>query len=222
MKAGVIGTVDGDFDGIESFSETYTHDNHELERCVEVRQSLTTDSGIPVQTGRVATEKLDEEETVEIEGGEITVYEQTEIITLYTEFITVPGEFVAVSNSSGVFAFDTIGRNTDTAIERAELDIDSFAESNSDANPWKVGFYGHLGEADNGVIHGTSVLDDSDIGDVLQDAKKNQLGVEYTKDGDQIKVTMAESGYIEIYQPSNYDSADYAEFVVEEILHHIE
>jgi hypothetical protein len=222
MKAGVIGTVDGDFEELNSFSETFIQGETELERCIEVRQTQVTDGGVPVQTGRVATQKLDEQETVEINDGQISVYEQPDVTTLYTEFLTVPGEFVAVSNSSGVFAFDTIGRRTNTNIERAELDLDSYAEAHAEATPWKVGFYGHLGEADNGVIHGASVLEDSDFGDVLQDAQKNQLGLEFTRDGEVMKVTMAESGYVEVYQPSNYDSAEYAEFVAEEILQHIE
>ncbi|PSP37904.1 hypothetical protein BRC71_07955 [Halobacteriales archaeon QH_7_65_31] len=222
MKAGVIGLVDGNFDELESFSETFTQDDTELSRCVEVRQTQVTDSGVPVQTGRVATQKLDEQETVEINDGQISVYETPDVTTLYTEFVSVPGEFVAVSSSSGIFAFDTIGRRTNTNIQRAELDLDSYAESRPESSPWKVGFYGHLGEADNGVVHGTSVLEDSDFGNVLQDAKKNQLGLEFTRDSEVMKITMADSGYVEVYQPSNYDSAEYAEFVVEEVLPHTE
>lgn len=220
MRGGVIGIVDGDFDEIEPFSEKFSQDDKELSRCVEIRQKKVTENGIPVQTGRVATQRIDKQETVEINDGQISVYETPEVATLYTEFVTVPGEFVAVSSGTGVFAFDTIGRRTNTNIERVELDLDSYADTRPEANPWKIGFYGHLGEANNGVVHGSSVLDDSDFGDVLQDTKKNQLGLEFTRGSELMKVMMAESGYVEVYQPSNYDSVEYAEFVIDEVLAH--
>jgi len=35
-----------------------------------------------------------------------------------------------------------------------------------------------------------------------------------------MKYNVTESGYVEIYQPSNYEEAEFAEFVVEDVLNH--
>jgi hypothetical protein len=34
-------------------------------------------------------------------------------------------------------------------------------------------------------------------------------------------MTMAESGYVEVYSPSNFDEFDYADYIVDEVLNYL-
>jgi hypothetical protein len=220
MKAGVIGLAKDDVAPIESFEQQISEDP-ELYQCVEVQRTQNTDSGLTVQKGRAAAQRLDEKETVEIVNGSIRVQNQSQPVTKYTDFVAVPGHFVAVSNGSGTFAFDLLGN--EVAIERANIDLDGYFEAHQDehdATPWKAGFYGHLGNAEKGVVYGEGVLEDSDFGRAVDSSQKNQLGLSYSQGEELIKVNVTESGYLEVYQPSNYEEAEFAEFVVEEVLNH--
>lgn len=219
MKAGVIGVPSEDFSQLESYTNSYTQEGYELEECLEIRRTANNEiNGRPIQTGRVALQRVEDTESVEIKDGEIVVSERPEIVTRYTEFVTVPGKFVAVSNSSGVFAFDVLGRQTNTNIEKVEFDLDTFAQQQNNGVPWKVGFYGRIGNAENGVLYGDDVLDDNEFGGVVKDTEKNQLGLNLPMGDEIIKLNLTESGYVEIYQPSNYDEIDFSEFVISKLL----
>ncbi|MFQ3475667.1 hypothetical protein HKK80_05315 [Halonotius sp. F2-221B] len=100
MEAGILGTVDGQFDELESSQSTITQDDTELQRCIEVRRSLSLPNGVVAYEGRAAMERLNEQEEVQIDEGEITVYERPQRVTSYTPFLVVPGEAIIVGNSS--------------------------------------------------------------------------------------------------------------------------
>lgn len=224
MKAGVIGIPDGDFGTVESYQESVTIDNYELERCVEVQYSQQID-GMTVQKGRVALESLEEQDRIEIIDGTIRVQNRTQPVTKYTEFVLIPGKFVAVSSGGGTFAFDLIGSQVGVEINRTELDLNGYFNAQKekyDVVPWKAGFYGHLGKAENGVVYGESVLEDVDFGNAIADSQMNQIGLSYSRRDEILKVNVTESGYVEIYQPDNYEEGEFAEFVIEEILAHTE
>jgi hypothetical protein len=219
MRAGVIGIIDGTFDEIEPFHESVEQDGREFDRCIEIRNTKTTDrTNTKVQVGRAALQRIEERERVDINDGKVSVVEQPEKVSKYTEFITVPGEFVAVRSGSGTFAFDLIQARTQTTIERTNFDLNAFSEEYDSSDQWQVGFYGNIGNAEKGVIYGEEVLDDSEVGDTVERSQKNQLGLQYPYNDNKIKMTISESGYIEVYQPSNYDEFDFAEYVMEEIL----
>jgi hypothetical protein len=224
MKAGVIGIPDGDFGAVESNQTTVETDEHELEHCIEVQYSQQI-GGITVQKGRAALESLEEQDSIEIVDGAIRVQSRTQPVTKYTEFVHVPGKFVAVSSGGGTFAFDLIGSQVGVGINRAEIDLDSYfnvQKDKYDAVPWKTGFYGHLGKAENGVVYGESVLEDGDFGNAIADSQMNQIGLSYSRGDEILKVNVTESGYVEIYQPDNYEEGEFAEFIIEEILTHAE
>jgi len=222
MKAGLIGLVDGEIDSIESFSRTTENRGYELREALEIRQTFTDLSGDLIgHSGRAAVQRVVENEDVEIGSeGDITVGETPEVTTLYSEFLIVPNEFVAVGSGSGSFVFDLIGSYTDTTVQEAEINLKSYSQTRPEANPWKIGFYGKQGNAENGVVHGDGLLDDDDLGEILIDTATNQLGLEFEKDGVVFKVFITESGYVEVYQPSNLDSAEYLNFVSSEVMPH--
>jgi hypothetical protein len=222
MKAGVIGTVEGDFGELNSFETTVEQGDFELKQCIDVRRGFTLPSGVGAYYGQAAMEQIVDEEQVQIEGGEISIYEKPQKTASYTEFLTVPGEVTVVNSGAGSFAFSMIGSETKTNIERAEINLSGFAaDHEDDSDPWKVGFYGHMGNAENGVVHGTALLHDDELSGVLHESNLNQLGVEYPYEGQMLKVNMAESGYFEVYQPSNYESKDYLQFILDEMMQYI-
>ena len=96
--------------------------------------------------------------------------------------------------------------------------IGSPHEKNSDIDIWKVGFYETHKLAENGVVHGNSLLSDEDIGTVLNNSKKNQLGIDYSFNGQPVRVFIAESGYVEIYQPNNFSSMEFATYIRDQII----
>ena len=218
MKAGVLGIVDGSFDAVDSFSETVTEDNHELERCLEIDRVFSLPSGEMAFSGRAAADTLEDGSRTTIENGRIRVSERTRTVTEYTEFVGVPGEFVAVDSGDGTFAFDLIGAETDTSIERATLDLDGFFATHESATPWKAGFYGSGESGRNGIFHGEDLRINYDMDDLLANSSLNQVGLSYAYNGDDVKMTAARSGYVEVYQPSAFDSERYLEYLGEEIL----
>lgn len=221
MKAGVIGKVDGGFSRITEHSETRVEQDVELTNCIELIRTISLPDGMEASWGRAAIQRLDEIKEQGIKDGSIEVYEAQEKITKVTEFLSVPGEFVIVANGGGTFAFDLIGRQTDTLIERSELDLVEFDEDHSDANIWMRGFYGVSGNANNGIVYGNNLKKDSDFADIFASTNMNQVGLEYIYQDTPLKVRMSESGYVEVYQPSSFEVEEYLQFVLDEILEYV-
>lgn len=222
MKSGVIGIVEGKPRQVESYYRTVEQDGTSLTECIEVTQTHDdVKNGYTVQAGRAAVQSIVPEETVQItDQGEILVVEQGQRQTKYTEFILVPGEFVVVDSGSGVFLFDMLRDITGIeSVERAEFDLAEFLSEHSESTPWQVGFYGVGSEAEKGVVYGENVLSDAHIGNTLRTSNKNQVGINHQKQEERVKVSLTESGYIDVHQPSNYESIDFAEYVIDEILH---
>jgi len=233
MRAGIIGIPDYDFGPVDSTIETNNVGDETLRACLEVRNTQEDAfGGYTLQTGRAAIEELETEERISIRenAASVTAREESVTRTKYTEFALVPGEFAAVESGRGAFAFDLIGGETDVAsIKRGEIDLMSFADSfegdsrPENAQPWQVGFYGNAGGAEKGVVYGDGVFDDRDLGEVLKQCPKNQLGlIIEPEDDEEIQMTATRSGYVEVYQPSNYDALDFSEFVIEYVLPHVE
>jgi len=223
MKAGVIGLIHGDFEKLESFHHVKERGGSEIRESIEVRQTYTNLSGHPIgQSGRAAVQRVTDSEEVQIsDDGSISVTESSELTTHYTEFLVVPGEFVVTRSRAGSFIFDLIESEFDVTIESARLNLKSYASTKPEAEPWKIGFYGKQGNAENGVVHGDQLLNDQELGMVLADSPTNQLGLEYTKGEQLVKIFATESGYVEVYQPNNYDSAEFLNFVSDEIIEHV-
>lgn len=223
MKGGIIGKVRGDFSELSSFTESFTHEGFELQKALEVTKPLKLPRGSKAYIGMAAMEYVDTAETVQIKDGEITVFEEPQKKAKYTEFLAVPGEFVVAENSAGTFAFSLIGSQTRTDIERSEMDVKSFIQSVPESNPWKLGFYGHVGTAEKGVVYGQNLLDqNSEIMDVIDNSQLNQIGVEFPYKDHIVKLALSESGYLEIYQPSTYDSEEYLQFIKDEVVSYID
>jgi hypothetical protein len=222
MQAGVLGVVDGEFDVVDSFSDTVTVDDRELARRLEIQGVFSLPSGEMAFAGRAAKEYLRERETHAIDDGEIEVREEPQVGTRYTEFVGVPGEFVVVGSGDGEFAFDLVAADTNTDIERATIDLDAFFAAHDGARPWKAGFYGPGDDPVTGVVHGSNLRTEYDLDGMLSESSLNQLGVTYDHDDEQVKMTASRSGYVELYQPRAIDRETYLEYLREEVLVHVE
>lgn len=220
MKAGVVGIPEDSFGSIESFEIEEPAGEHELKRCIEVRQTINR-TGKTIQLGRAAVQELSNEQQVSIEDGQVLVSERSQPISKYTEFLLVPGEFIVVDSGTGTFAFDLIGSHTGTKITRAHIDLQQFWETEVDGTPWKAGFYAHQGNAETGVVYGEDVLKDEDFGGGIDKSQINQIGLDYPPEENAIKMSATESGYVEIYQPENYDEKDYAKYLQNRVVPHL-
>jgi len=194
-----------------------------LHQCIEVQRELKTEQGIPLYEGRAAVETIEEREQVDISDGEITQKQTPTKVTKYTRFLSCPGEFVVAGDSSGVFVFDLIAsQHPGATVMESEFDLRGYLLEQENADPWKAGFYGKSGKAENGVIHGDQVFDDSDFGEVVGDCQLNQIGLQIKDETSKIKMTAAESGYIEVYQPSDFSSEEFADYILNSVIHHLD
>jgi len=220
MKSGVLGLIDGTGNSIDSFEETTESGDDSLTACIEVLQTQTNAvKGNDLQFGRAAIETHTTKDSTSIVNGSITVSEETTIETLYSEFIHVPGQFLVVDNSAGSFVYDLLSNQLPGVdIQRGTIDLNRYLNNVSDWTPWKVGFYGNVGNAEKGTVYGENVLNGGEMGPVLDSCQKNQLGLTLSDGSQEIKCMMTESGYVEIYQPSNFENAEFAEFIAEHIL----
>jgi len=223
MKAGVIGVLSGEVDDYHSFHDTHEQEGTRFTHSFQINQTAHTDSGKEVLVGQAATQEVQEETSIQIDRdtGDIVVADEPLRKGKYTDFVLVPREFIAVKSGSGTFVYDLLSFEFDPlSVSRGSIDLNSYAERYYTAegvDPWQVGFYGNIGNAEKGVVYGENVFSDDEIGEVLERSQLNQLGLQYEEDGYVMKTTLSESGYVEVYQPSNFEAADFAEYVMENI-----
>lgn len=222
MESGVIALVDGP-ETLSEFHDSMPFDNDapfsKSERSIEIRNTQKLENGKELYQGRAAKEELTERDSTEINSdGSITASTTIEKDTRYTEFLFVPDEFVAVESSAGTFLFELLTHRTPHTIVSIKFDLDGYLLDNDDAFVWKLGFKERGANAENGVVHGYDLLEDQEVGNILAPTEKNQLGLECSFNSDKIKLFLAESGYVDVYQPSNYDSKDFASLILDELL----
>ncbi|WP_424003331.1 hypothetical protein ACOZ4I_04165 [Haloarcula salina] len=220
MQGGVCGIVDGEFDVVGSYTETVTKEGHELSRSIQVDRVFSLPSGERGFEGHAAAEQIVTRSDTEIEGGEIRVTESTVKETVRTAFAGVPGEVVVAESGSGQFAFDLIGADTDTTIERGEFDLSGFLDTHQGGSPWKAGFYDAAGNAQKGTVYGDDLLRDDAFESVLDTAALNQLGIDYEYRDQTVKVDLTESGFVTVHRPAGMETGAFLEFLVTEVLPH--
>lgn len=224
MKSGVIGKIDGKMSNIESFGRKREEGKLELQSQIEFRNNIPGPRNNEAYSGRAAIERVQNSEEVQFVDEEIIISETKEKIQLYTDFLLVPDSFMIVKSGKGEFAFNLIEEINDVTIKRAEIDLFKVLESlsNFHPDPWQVRFSRTEGNAKKGIVYGEEVLSDSKFGDVLKSSTKKQIGLQYTNsDGTSIKFTASSSGYVQIYQPNNYDEIDFLNFVNKNIIPNI-
>lgn len=212
MKSGIIGLISGESSKFESRHVVQEQDGYEFSRAIETDQP-SSDAQNQVQEGRALIQTVEEEEVAEVdESGRIYTSEEGRKKSKYSEFLVVPGEFVVVEGG-GEFVFDLLSSQlTSGTVQKASINLNGCLER-IDGTPWQVGFYGKQGDTEKGVLYGDSIFTDEDLGEVAKNSKKNQLGMDHDFQGTSVRSTITESGYINIYQPSNMKSSEFAEYL---------
>lgn len=221
MNAGVIGLVDGSFDAVSSFSTTVERNGHELTRALEVTRVFSQDGGTPAFEGHAVAEAVTTDTEMEVGYGSIETAETERTVQRYTRLAGVPGEFVVVGSGRGTFAFDMVAADTDTDIERADIDLDDFLDARADPTPWKAGFENPGGAAENGVLHGEDLFAEDTVATLVADATLTQLGLEYEHGDADVKMTATASGYLERYDLDADATGDFLAYLAADVLPHL-
>lgn len=198
MKDGIIGIPDDKFSSINSFDTTRNSHGYTLHEAIQVgpaQTSLAGGSTLPLQQGRALAESTQKISVPSVnKNGNIKTNDKWEKVFNMTEFVIAPGEFVVVDDTSGIFLFDILQDMTGVQLSRPSIDLDAYAKSRSNATPWKYGFDNAGGKAEKGIVYGSDVVSDPDMGKVLSRSDKNQLGLEFSYNASQTKMEVSETG----------------------------
>lgn len=221
MQSGKLALLNSEVENLEDEVFEYTLPEKSpfdsVISSVRVDEVLSLNRGVKCIVGRAAQEDVERTESEEIESdGQISENKTAQKITRTTQFLLVPDVFLLVGSSSGEFLFPLLNEETNHSAYPAEISVDGFASDHDSAEYWKVGFTGRGDGAENGVVHGDTVFSDSEIGDVVGSADKNQLGVNFEYNGELLKLFVTESGYIDLY--GTQESAEFAEFMMDVIM----
>lgn len=218
MKRGIIGRAGGSFNRIEPLRRTTRDQEEELVDQVDITRVKRTPSGLDINEGIAATQSIKERETAELGLDSIELSAEQEKVTTTTNFLAVPGEFIAVDSKRGKFLFELLSQDLGVDITTSAVNLERLISDYSSATAWKVGYYDPENPTRNGVVHGESILETDEYADRLAGTEMNQLGLHLQHDQQQYKLFVTKSGYVDIYQPSELESADFAQFVTDVIL----
>ncbi|WP_435360210.1 hypothetical protein [Haloarchaeobius sp. DFWS5] len=223
MQAGVMAWVHGEFDELSSQNSVHTQDGMEFSQSLQIERTTYLEDGRPVFHGRAAIEVIEEYEQghIDDETGAIETMTRGERKCKSTHFLVIPDTLMVVESGDGDFAFELIrDALPGVRVRRATIDLNEFAERyyrSEGVDPWQVGFFGNSGQAEKGVVYGEDVFDDTEIGELLSSCQLNQLGLRYEVDGVSMKVTIARSGYVEVYLPTGLDGNEFAQYLCDEL-----
>lgn len=218
MQAGVLATLNAPNETLDTLYGETNQDGTRYRHCIEPRMTLDPSriAGM-IQVGQAAMEVPEETDSVSIRGESIDRETTVTTTTKYTEWILIPGEMLIIQNGDGRFLFELLASELGWDANRVRLDLTSMASEYSETQIWQAGFYDHVGTAQKGVVYGDNVVSDQDIGSALDESRINQLGLRYEYNDDSLKVTLTESGYVEVYQPSEYESTGFANYIEDEV-----
>lgn len=220
MQAGILGLVDGDFDDLSSFNRTRQEGAFTLNRAIEVSRTFSGPGSRVGYVGRAAIQRVETQETFDFQSGKIVSSEERTKNTHMTDFLVIPDYIALVSGNAGAFAFDLINEETGADIRRGQIDLWKLLEDHSDSDAWQAGFYGNDGLAQKGTVYGDSVMNDAELKDVLRHSKLNQLGLIVKHDGYDVNLTMAKSGYLQVYTP-DLEPDEFSDFFSEHIYNYV-
>lgn len=227
MNSGSIALAHNSVEEIDSFVDTIDKNGLEATVSVEVRETISDLSGKTLAYAGVAAEQFfDDSEIPRVneETNSISLSESNSLTWKYTQFLLIPDKFI-ILGGGGDFALEIFRSQFGIGVDDAGINLRSYLQELNDQHQeldsWKVGFYGRESNANNGVLHGNDLLNDGELGGILVDNPPNQLGLTFEKDGKRMKVLATESGYVEVYRPSDFDTVQYVQFIKEDITPHL-
>ncbi|KZX47082.1 hypothetical protein AV929_01770 [Haloarcula sp. K1] len=106
-------------------------------------------------------------------------------------------------------------------IEPIQFNLNALAaDFQEDAEFWMGGFYDHNGMTSNGVAYGDDVFSDTELGDSLWDSSKNQLGMDFEYNTEQIRLRITEGGYVEAHGSDDFETLSLVRLVNDLLLNY--
>ncbi|OYR68147.1 hypothetical protein [Halorubrum ezzemoulense] len=179
--------------------------------------------GTTVYAGDAAAKITRERDAIYVTETDIIVEpgEEEYDETVVCEWIAdLSAGWVGVDTSDGDWLFDTLGATKGTLIERAEIDVDGFAEYLSDyptSDAWNVTQSRRLdpdGDAEESVI---AYHDAAHLADTSGSRDTTMLGFEYNWNEGYTRGVVSESGYVALFDGGDRPGT-YAAFINSEIL----
>ncbi|NHN40508.1 hypothetical protein G9C85_02500 [Halorubellus sp. JP-L1] len=220
MQAGILGITDDLIDepavttgkkggGVTIASEAITY----LSGETEIYEGTAA--------GHVDTTKQFVETAVSSDGDIIDIFTSSEparreVAVDFTADLTADPGFVAVSSTDGEFLWEHLSAAKDTWIERAVIDLNSFAGAleDEDADVWQVG---EEQASENGYVS----IDYHDAAHPPSGGSHVvQLGFVYPWNSTVVRGTITESGYVAVYAGAT-QAATWGRWLREEVLPHV-
>jgi len=177
--------------------------------------------GTTIYAGDAAATVDIEQESVYVSDDDIITETEAATETAYCEWIAdLSAGWVGVNRSDGDWLFETLASAKGTLIERAEIDVDGFAEYLSEyptADAWNVTQTRRLdadGDAEEAVI---AYHDAAHLADTSGSRDTTMLGFEYNWNGGYTRGVVSESGYVALFDGGDR-AGHYAAFINSEIL----
>lgn len=235
MKRGVLGVpTDSSTVPLRSVESDETegmgkHGN-ELTAALSVLESRNLYGDVEYFVGEGFKDREKEVDRYHTEGGSIKQKaKHVEVVQDYGEFVARPATdeddhrgFVLTSSGEGTFLFPMIGRQNGITVERAEIRLGEWVRDHADLTATTAGGRTSSFEASKMTAWGDDVLDDETVQDLLGRAVEanalNQVAGEYVYDGVPYHITLAASGYAEVYSPNDLTTEEFLRWISAEIV----
>jgi hypothetical protein len=209
MKAVILGLPNGEFDE-EVALETDTSQNIP---AIVVEETRYLD-GVSIYHGTAAGRVKTSRSHVYVDSDNDRISTECEEIMreVATDFYAdFNAGWVGVDTSDGDFLWQMLGPLAGAVIQRAELNLDRFAENyerRDDAECWQIGH--SLDDSAGVAYHDEASIQTAPVHGL------SQLGFEYWWDGQVVRGTVAASGYVAVY--SNMSVEEFGRWIRDEIL----
>lgn len=235
MKRGVIGvptdTSDVPIREVEDAEkEGLGKHGNELTAALSVKESRDLYGETTYYLGEGFRDREREEDRYHVEDGSIRKdAKHVEVVQDYGEFVARPADadddhrgFVVTSSGEGTFLFPMIGRQNGITVERAEIRLGEWVTDHADLSTTTAGGRTTSFDASKMTAWGDEVLDDENVQELLGEAVEanalNQVAGEYMWDGVPYHITLAASGYAEVYSPSHLTTEEFLRWLSAEII----
>lgn len=198
--------------------------NGEPSSSLNIRDRGTLRSGDRYAVGEVANRKEERNEVPVIaDDGDISLTHEDQVARKYSVWAVVPGEFVVAwdewATKQLYFNFP-MDEPTDQNIWLNGLYRETdFIQLTS------IGFRGRQDSAEKGTVHGAgNVTNDEALGTELNadSSYLNELRYAHDWDGHVVEGYIAASGYVELYEPSDFGTEHFLEYVQDFVYPHTE
>ncbi|SNZ18264.1 hypothetical protein SAMN06269185_3313 [Natronoarchaeum philippinense] len=196
----------------------------EPEWALTVRRRSETTSGRKFVTGRAALRREIEKDVASVSTSDdgVSINQR-----LQRDHTTEFGVWMAVDNGWAIVSDDwvagVLGQVITPHLKDTNLDLRGLLADLEEPDVWQLGFAGR-GVAKGGrkgVLYGSHVNEDPEIGDELMHTPLNELGVEHIYQSGQAKAYFAAStAYVELYG-GDWSDQQFVDYVGQHVVRHV-